>query len=304
MPKPARKRIRVALLDDLVLVRAGIGAILQEDRGLSVVFESGTSRDALAAAGKARPDVIVLDGPSGYATAQATTPEPPPAPPVPFVFRGVWTHFPTTDNGVGAGPGPHALAPPATLQAGDLYVIVATYRGSATLTLAQTGGQAWTSEPNAQAQSQTVRVFWCRFNGVWTGNPAVTNTSGTQPLTVYSFAFQMGAGMHPEVDVPFASGSHSGGTITVPSITTSAAGALALAGWVSSDNNSWSTPSAVWSLPGGQAQWRNNHGEDNSLALAYRVMTTGGATGSVSRTQGSGSDRGIHFRISWKQVPD
>ena len=61
-------------------------------------------------------------------------------------------------------------------------VIVAAYRGTATLTLTETGGQVWTSETNAQANGQTVRVFWSQFNGFWTANPAVTNTTGTLPL--------------------------------------------------------------------------------------------------------------------------
>src|SRR4030095_4678437 len=86
----------------------------------------------------------------------------------PFVFRGVGTHFPTVDNAdQGAGPGPRAITPPA-VQIGDLMVIVATYRGTATLTLSETGGQNWTSEANTQANGQTTRVFWTQFNGAWT----------------------------------------------------------------------------------------------------------------------------------------
>ena len=153
-------------------------------------------------------------GPSGYATsADVTTPIPP------FTFRGVGTHFPTVENAdQGGGPGPRVITPPASLQPGDLMVIVAAYRGTATLALTETGGQVWTSETNAQANGQTVRVFWSQFNGFWTANPAVTNTTGTLPLTVYGFAFDMAPGLYPVIDVPFASGSHAGGTVTVPSL--------------------------------------------------------------------------------------
>ena len=163
------------------------------------------------------------------------------------------------------------MTPPASLQAGDLVVIVAAYRGTATLSLAETGGQTWTAETNAQANSQTARVFWCQFNGVWTGNPSVTNTTGTSTLTVYSFAMAMAAGTGPEIDVAFGSGSHSGGTVTVPSFTTATAGAVALVGWVSADNNTWAAATTGWSSPGGQTQWRNNAASDNSISLAYRI---------------------------------
>jgi len=236
--------------------------------------------------------------------ADATTPEAPPAPPIPFTFRSVGTHFPATDNTNGTGPGPGAVTPPATLQTGDLYVIVASYRGNTTLTLSNTGGQTWTSEANTQGNNVTARVFWTRFNGTWAGNPSVTNTTGTEALTVYSFGFAMSAGTHPEIDVPLTFANHSGGTVTVPSFTTNTAGSLALVGWLSDENNSWSAPTAGWSTPGGQSQWRNTTGEDTSLAFAYRVFPTVGATGTVARGETDGPDVGLYFRLAFKQVSD
>jgi hypothetical protein len=245
-------------------------------------------------------------GSSNYSnTAETTTPAAPPAPPTPFTLRAVGTHFPTTDNGEGLGPGPRAVTPPASMQVGDLYVIVATYSGTATLSLSQTGGQTWTAEANIQVNGLTTRVFWCRYNGAWTANPSITNTTGTQPLTLYSFAFATTAGMHPEIDVAFDSAVHNGGSVTVPGLTTNTAGALALVGWISNDNNTYSAPGAGWSTMGGQQQWRNDNGSDNTIALAYRVMPTPGATGAVTRSQtDNGTDEGLYFRIAWKQVMD
>ncbi len=292
-------------------------------------------------------------GPSQYTDiVDATTPTPP------FTFRAVGAHFPTVENAdQGGGPGPRVITPPASLQPGDLMVIVAAYRGTATLTLSETGGQVWTSETNAQANGQTVRLFWSQFNGFWTANPAVSNTTGTLPLTVYSFAFDMAPGLYPVIDVPFVAGSHSGGTVTVPTFNTSTDGALALAGWISGDNNtwgtpktgwstpeidvtllseshsggtavtvpsfttntagtlalvgwisdennSWSAPTTGWSVPGGQQQWRNTQGEDTSIALAYRVFTAAGPTGSIVRGETDGPNVGLHFRLAWKQVTD
>ena len=135
------------------------------------------------------------------------------------------------------------------------------------------------------------------------GNPSVTNTTGTQALTVYSFAFAMSAGTHPEIDVALTSAPHSGGTVTVPSFSTNTAGTLALVGWLSDENNSWSAPTTGWSTTG-QSQWRNTTGEDTSLAFAYRVFPTAGATGTVSRRQTDGDDAGLYFRLAWKMVTD
>ncbi len=245
-----------------------------------------------------------LFSPSNYSNiADAVTPALPPPPAVPFTFRSVGTHYPTVDNTNGVGPGPRAVTPPATLQTGDLYVMVAAYRGTATLSLSATGGQTWTSEAQSQANGVTARVFWTRFNGTWAGTPSVTNTSGTEALTVYSFAFAMSAGMHPEIDVPVTSGGFSGSsTVTVPSLMINTAGTVVLAGWLSNENNTWTAPTAGWSVPGTQ-QWRNTQGEDTSLSLAYRVFTTTGATGTVVRTS-DGNDPGVYFSLAWKQVPD
>ena len=216
----------------------------------------------------------------------------------PFTPLGVGTHFPTTDNADGPGPGPRAMTPPA-VQLGDMVVMVAAYGGSATLTMSETGGQAWTAEANTQANGQTVRVFWSQFNGTWSANPAVTNTTGTGPLTVYSFAVDLAPGTYPEIDVPFVSGNHSGGTVTVPSFSTNTPGALALVGWISADNNTWAAPTTGWSVPGGQAQWRNNSSADNSIALAFRNIASG-TTGSIARTQTNGPDAGLYFRMAFK----
>ncbi len=233
---------------------------------------------------------------SGAATISITI-----APPVLFTPLGVGTHFPTVDAAdQGAGPGPRAITPPA-VQLGDLVVVVAAYRGTATLTMAQTGGQVWTSEANTQANTQTVRVFWTQFNGIWSGNPAVTNTTGTSPLTVYSFAVRMAPGTYPEIDVPFGSGTHSGGTATVPAFSTNSNSALALVGWISSDDNTWGAPTAGWSTPGSQSQWRNANGSDNSIALAFRNVPSMGTTGTIARAQATlGPDSGLYFRMAFK----
>lgn len=53
--------IKVLLVDDHVLVRAGIREMLQEVKGISVVGEAGTGSEGIELARRLNPDLIVLD---------------------------------------------------------------------------------------------------------------------------------------------------------------------------------------------------------------------------------------------------
>jgi DNA-binding NarL/FixJ family response regulator len=53
--------IRVLLVDDQELVRTGFRMILADEQGIEVVGEAANGRDAIAAAARLDPDVIVMD---------------------------------------------------------------------------------------------------------------------------------------------------------------------------------------------------------------------------------------------------
>jgi DNA-binding NarL/FixJ family response regulator len=53
--------IRIVIVDDHDLVRAGIRAILEQDPGFEVVGETGDGQDAIRLAGRLRPDVMLMD---------------------------------------------------------------------------------------------------------------------------------------------------------------------------------------------------------------------------------------------------
>jgi DNA-binding NarL/FixJ family response regulator len=53
--------VRVLLVDDDALMRAGLRAVLASDRAIAVVGEAGNGHAATAAAGRLRPDVVLMD---------------------------------------------------------------------------------------------------------------------------------------------------------------------------------------------------------------------------------------------------
>ena len=57
----ARMSIRVILVDDQELVRTGFRMILADEEGIEVVGEAANGREAVDAAARHRPDVVVMD---------------------------------------------------------------------------------------------------------------------------------------------------------------------------------------------------------------------------------------------------
>jgi two-component system response regulator NreC len=58
---PELTEVRIVLVDDHAVVRAGVRRLLEDVDGLVVVGEAGTVEEALAVCAEQRPDVIVLD---------------------------------------------------------------------------------------------------------------------------------------------------------------------------------------------------------------------------------------------------
>src|SRR5919108_2584267 len=55
------RRVRVLLVDDDDLMRAGLKAVLSTDAGIGVVGEAGDGRAAIQEARVRRPDVVLMD---------------------------------------------------------------------------------------------------------------------------------------------------------------------------------------------------------------------------------------------------
>ena len=57
----AAQKIRVLIVDDHVMVRQGLRAVLQSYPNIDVVGEAGNGEDAVLSAGKLNPTVVVMD---------------------------------------------------------------------------------------------------------------------------------------------------------------------------------------------------------------------------------------------------
>jgi two-component system, NarL family, response regulator NreC len=55
------ERIRILLVDDHAVLRAGLRALLEAEEGIEVVGEAGTGEDGVAMAERLKPDVVVMD---------------------------------------------------------------------------------------------------------------------------------------------------------------------------------------------------------------------------------------------------
>ena len=56
------KTARVLIVDDHLVVRKGVAAILEGRPEWEVCGEASTGREAVAAAARLKPDIIVMDG--------------------------------------------------------------------------------------------------------------------------------------------------------------------------------------------------------------------------------------------------
>lgn len=61
MTTPATKPIGILLVDDHVVVRAGLRMIIQSRPGMTIVGEAGSRDEAVALAASEHPDIILLD---------------------------------------------------------------------------------------------------------------------------------------------------------------------------------------------------------------------------------------------------
>jgi hypothetical protein len=198
-----------------------------------------------------------------------------------------------------------AVTPPGSMQVGDLVVMVSQSRTNpSTHTISQAGGQTWTALSAEGMTANSMRVFWCQFNGTWSADPSVAMSSSavTNSVVMHVFrptntskVFSLDA-----AEIHANSVSPSSAVITIAGITTIAASTVSIAICGTADDNTWSV-SVGWTQAG--TQFRNLAGSDISTAYAYKIRSSAGATGDVAFTQLTVSgDNAITYIMAFKET--
>lgn len=185
-------------------------------------------------------------------------------------------------------------SPLSTAAAGDfVHVTISQRDPSVTFSIANAGGQTWTTKTAMTSGSQKTQVFTCQFNGTWSADPSFdTNTRTGARFSGLLQIFRPSGTPTWASDVAQANSNASPTTpfdVTVPAQTATAAG-VSVAVWASTDFDG--TPmtlqtgvSSGWANPGGVEQFRNQVGasSDITIASAYKLNSGSGSTGSVTK---------------------
>jgi hypothetical protein len=173
------------------------------------------------------------------------------------------------DNSAQAGPGPISVTPPGSMTAGDLVLVFLGDRTAGdeqTFRNTTTGGQSWHEIAQLPGVAVSGAIYACRFNGTWGTNPAFDQSSGAvTALTAVMHVFRpTSTSKVMDIDISPVAGTFTAPstpfTVTINAITTRNAGAVAVAFWMSGDDNTWGTLSGSgWSVAG-SAQYRNTTG--------------------------------------------
>ncbi|WP_133475599.1 hypothetical protein [Sediminibacterium goheungense] len=190
------------------------------------------------------------------------------------------------NSNTNAANNPAAVTPPANMRDGDLVIFTGVRRiSNQTLTISNTGGQNWNSLPVLTGVADiSPRIFWCRFNGTWTGDPSI-EMGGASINTAVMHVFRPSARTYSwAMDVGQTIGAPTTRTATINAITNTQNTTLVFAAWFTADDNTWDQLTAGWSTPG-SSQYRNPIDPDMSCTFAYRIFTVSGSTGNVSKRQ-------------------
>ena len=201
--------------------------------------------------------------------------------PIQYVGRN-WT---PADGGVNSA-NPVAVAPPSGIIAGDLVLLFCSSRANGSVqTITTDGGQSWTSAGQLNSGQQATQIYWCTFNGTWTGNPAFSASLGTSAISIGIVAFRPSTpgktwGVDVSMSVSTSTAYNSVGAVpTVPGQTTTREKTVSIAMINNNAGTTYSSPTPDW---GDLGRFLNN-GQLN-ITVAYKTKINSGPTGNFQRT--------------------
>ena len=200
------------------------------------------------------------------------------------------------------------ITPPASMQAGDLVVVVCHSRASATWSNGVTGGQTWTAETAYQSSAAGAfcRIFWCTFTGTWAASPRFDSTSGTITSAFMHVFRPDSTSKIWGIDVAQATTQFAAPTtpftVTRAGLTNVNADTVTLACFHSGDDNTWGSMSGTGWVLTGSAQYRNAVvANQTSATFAHHLDgPAGSVVPSVSKNQATlGGDAGVTAIIAF-----
>ena len=216
-----------------------------------------------------------------------------------------------TDNNAQAGPTPPGIIPPGGMLAGDLVIIYGQYRGNAIpISINQAGGQTWNTATTYSpgGPSQSIAVFWCRYNGAWGANPSISVPAGNvSAITATMYVFRP---TNPNngwgVNVVGANANSAVNPFTITGNTTTMPNTVSMAFWGTTGTSTWGgLAGAGWikpTFPVAQTQIRNTT-TGQSHTAAYNIQAGAATLATVSQNE-SVVTTTLKSIVSWNELSD
>lgn len=212
-----------------------------------------------------------------------------------------------------------AVTVPGSMVTGDLAILIAYQRGSATMSVSATGGQTWTAGTYKASGTATLaaQVFFCTYNGTWGTNPSILFSAGTN-TNVVMLVFRPVAststwGLDAGTGGTFNSFDDLTGTTFPIGIVRFVNGntpplnpnTVSLGIWMTDDDNTWGTLTGTgWSKTSLTAQYRNTSGNDISSTIAYLLLGAAANIPQPAQTQLTlGGDPGLTGGYVFYEIP-
>lgn len=189
-----------------------------------------------------------------------------------------------------------------TFVTGDLVLIYAWQRTSATITVDVTGGQTWNEIGGDNGTNNvSMNTFWCEYNGTWSADPSLNFSAGTNTNAIMVVFRPSDASTTWATEQISTQNQSAAATITMTGVTPNFNNSATVAAWFTADDNTWGSLTGTgWSKTNLSAQYRNTSGNDMSGTFAYRLIGTAAATNDVSQTQTAvGNDATCTRRITF-----
>ncbi len=201
----------------------------------------------------------------------------------------VYNLFTPLDNASNIGPTVTVATNQFNIKSGDVVFAAVYYKpvygdeNDDTIYASTTSGQNWTNLGYLNYDNYSnLSLFYCTFDGTWDANQTfyMGRPTSTNPMSAIMLVYRNISTENMRASMV---GYLATNPITITGTTTINANSLVVALWAAENDGTWSNLTADWSLLD-KAQYRNLGGDDLSMAMAYKIIESPGATGNISYT--------------------